>query len=163
MTPVDLVNKIDYCFSAFDQILPKYGLEKIKTLGDGYLCVGGVPTPSTDHPEQVIYAAMEILRFLDDWKLECQATKDIYFEGRIGIHTGPLIAGVVGKTKFAFDIWGDTVNIAARLESNGEAGRVNISKSTFLLVENRFECSHRGKIPIKNQEPIDMYFIEAAK
>lgn len=91
------------------------------------------------------------------------ANNEIYFEGRVGIHTGPLIAGVVGKTKFAFDIWGDTVNISARLETNGEAGRVNISRSTYQLVQNRFECTHRGKIPIKNQEPIDMYFIEKIK
>lgn len=160
MTPVELVDKIDFCFSSFDRIIQQYGLEKIKTLGDGYLCVGGVPTPTMDHPEKVIYAALEILDFLDKWKRECLKVDEQYFEGRVGIHTGPLIAGVVGRSKFAFDIWGDTVNIAARLESNGEAGRVNISHSTYQLVGKLFSFTHRGKVPVKNQEPIDMYFLE---
>lgn len=159
LTPNQLVHKIDYCFGNFDRIIEKYGLEKIKTLGDGYLCVGGVPSSTPDHPEKVILAALEILDFLEQWKHECVQKNEQYFEGRIGIHTGPLIAGVVGKSKFAFDIWGDTVNVAARLESSGDPGKINISKSTYQMVSNKFTCEHRGKIPIKNQEPIDMYFI----
>ncbi|MBL7775659.1 MAG: adenylate/guanylate cyclase domain-containing protein, partial [Saprospiraceae bacterium] len=134
LTPSQLVYKIDYCFSNFDRIIEKYYLEKIKTLGDGYLCVGGVPLPTSDHPEKVVLAGLEILKFFEDWKSECLEKNELFFEGRIGIHTGPLIAGVVGRSKFAFDIWGDTVNIAARLESNSDTGRINISKNTFQMV-----------------------------
>ncbi len=155
-----LVQTLDYSFTAFDRIIKKYGVEKIKTIGDGYLCVGGIPTETEDHPQQVILAAFEILDFLQKWKTEKEQKNEPYFEGRIGIHTGALTAGVVGETKFAYDIWGDTVNVAARLEAGSEAGKINISKTTFELIKDKFQCQHRGALPIKNLGTIEMYFVE---
>jgi len=161
LTTDQLIDKLDYCFRNFDTIMYKYNLEKIKTLGDGYLSVGGVPQSNLTHPFDCINAANEILHFLKRWKEKQIAKKEAYFEGRIGIHTGPVIAGVVGEKKVAFDIWGDAVNIAARVESSGEKGKINISHSTYQLVSKKINCTHRGKIPIKNQSPIDMYFVNA--
>jgi class 3 adenylate cyclase len=108
----------------------------------------------------VINAAMEMQDFLMNWKLEKVARKEPYFEARLGIHTGPIIAGVVGLKKFAYDIWGDTVNVASRMESSGETGKVNISDTTYQLVKDRFNCEYRGKVPAKNVGDIDMYFVE---
>ena len=160
MSSEELVATLDYCFSNFDRIILKYGIEKIKTLGDGYLCVGGIPTIVEDHAEKVILAAFDILDFLSQWKV-MQSEKNLpYFEGRIGIHTGPLTAGVVGETKFAYDVWGDTVNIAARIESGGESGRINVSKDTYELIREKYQCLHRGDLPIKNLGSMEMYFVE---
>ena len=161
LTPEGLIAKLDYCFKSFDHITAKHGLEKIKTIGDAYLCVGGVPKSNQTHPFDCISAAREMLVFLEDWKKDQIILNEPYFEARVGIHSGPVIAGVVGDKKFAFDIWGDAVNIAARIESSGEAGKINVSQTTYDLVKHKFSCSHRGKIPIKNQEPLDMYFVEA--
>lgn len=163
MSPEDLVKLLHEYFTLFDQIIEKHGLEKIKTIGDAYMCVGGLPDENSGNPIDVINAAIEIQSKLDDKK---QAQKDAglpYFEARIGIHTGPLVAGVVGAKKFAFDIWGDTVNVAARLESTSEAGKVNISASTFKLVEGNFDCTSRGKLPIKNRGEIEMFFVDRSK
>ncbi len=156
----ELVQNLDYCFTGFDRIIKKHGVEKIKTIGDGYLCVGGIPTISHDHHEKTILAAFDILDFLKEYKKNQLEKNSPYFEGRIGIHTGSLTAGVVGETKFAYDVWGDTVNIAARLESSGEAGKINISKDTYELVSGKFQCEHRGELPIKNLGSIEMYFVK---
>jgi class 3 adenylate cyclase len=160
LTPEGLIAKLDYCFKNFDRITAIYRLEKIKTMGDGYLCVGGVPKSNQTHPFDCIEAAYEMLTFLEEWKTEQMSLNELYFEARIGIHSGPVIAGVVGDKKFAFDLWGDAVNIAARLESSGETGKINISQTTYDLVKHKIACTHRGKIPIKNQEPINMYFVK---
>ena len=124
------------------------------------MCAGGLPSEDPTHPQRIIRAAIEFQHFLSDWKKKQVLKGEPYFEARIGIHTGPIIAGVVGVKKFAYDIWGDTVNIAARMEAAGEAGRINISKSTYSLVKDQFECSYRGKVPAKNIGEIDMYFVE---
>jgi len=160
MTPEVLINELDYCFKNFDFITSNLHLEKIKTIGDCYMCAGGLPSPNDDHPERVIQAALEMQSFLDELKREKIEKGVPYFEARIGIHTGPIIAGVVGLKKFAYDIWGDTVNVASRMETGSEPGRVNISGSTYELVKNKFEVEYRGKVPAKNMGEVDMYFVE---
>ncbi len=160
MTPTQLVTEIDYYFKNFDQIVGNYKIEKIKTIGDAYLCVGGLPKADVDNAYYVICAALEMQEFMKRTKAEKEKAGGIYFEIRIGIHTGPLIAGIVGLRKFAYDIWGDTVNIAARMEQHGEEGKINISGTTYELVKGKFSCTHRGKIEAKNKGQIDMYFVD---
>ncbi|MEO8147314.1 MAG: adenylate/guanylate cyclase domain-containing protein [Bacteroidia bacterium] len=155
-----LVAEIDHCFSAFDNIIHKYVVEKIKTVGDAYICVGGLPVLNFTHAADTINAAIEIRNFMIARKNEKEARGEIPFEIRIGIHTGPVVAGIVGIRKFAYDIWGDTVNVASRLEASGEPGKINISETTYDLVKNKFSCIHRGKIEAKNKGLIDMYFVE---
>ncbi|MEI6817595.1 MAG: adenylate/guanylate cyclase domain-containing protein [Bacteroidota bacterium] len=161
LTPDKLVAEIDYCFSSFDEIIQKYGIEKIKTIGDAYMCVGGLPTINDTHAEDIIHAGLEIRDFIENYKKEKVLKGEIPFEIRIGINTGPVVAGIVGLKKFAYDIWGDTVNLAARMESGGEAGKVNISGTTYNLVKDKFNCTYRGKIQAKNRGEVDMYFVEA--
>jgi histidine kinase len=163
MTPEMLVAEIDHCFRAFDNIIEKYGIEKIKTIGDSYMCAGGLPKPSATHAVDVVGAGLEISDFMRRRREENQRNGVPFFEARIGIHTGPVVAGVVGLKKFAYDIWGDTVNLASRLESGGEAGEVNISRSTHELVKDRFDCAYRGKIAVKNAGDVDMFFVQSTK
>jgi adenylate cyclase len=160
MTPGELVKDIHECFSAFDLIMEKYGLEKIKTIGDSYMAAGGLPNPNSTHAVDAINAALDILKFIEMGKAKKIAKGAPYFEIRIGIHTGPVVAGIVGVKKFAYDIWGDTVNLASRMESSGEAGKINISESTYQLVKDKFKCIPRGKIEAKNKGEVDMYFVE---
>lgn len=157
----ELVNEINFCYSAFDNIITKYGLEKIKTIGDSYMCAGGLPVENKTNPVDTVMAALEIRDFMigEKEKRETQGKK--FFEIRIGVHTGPVVAGIVGIKKFAYDIWGDTVNIASRMESGGEAGEVNISGTTYELVKDKFNCFYRGKIATKHKVEIDMYFAES--
>ncbi|NUM31958.1 MAG: hypothetical protein HUU47_06505 [Bacteroidetes bacterium] len=160
VSPELLVSEIDYCFSNFDDIIEKYSVEKIKTVGDAYICVGGMPILTFSHAEDTINAAIEIRNFILERKREKEAKNQIPFEIRIGIHTGPVVAGIVGKKKFAYDIWGDTVNIAARMEQNSESGKINISDTTYQLVKDKFQFTYRGKIKVKNKGDLDMYFVE---
>ena len=155
-----LVDEINYCFSAFDNIVQKYRVEKIKTVGDAYICVGGMPALNFTHATDIIHAAIEIRNFMLNRKKEKEEKGEIPFELRIGIHTGPVVAGIVGVKKYAYDIWGDTVNLAARMEQNSEAGKINISGNTYELVKGKFTCIHRGKIDAKNKGEVDMYFVE---
>lgn len=160
LTPDQLVAEIDFYFKNFDEITSKYKIEKIKTIGDAYLCVGGLPIADQDNAFYVVSAALEIQQFMLKVKEEKTRKGEIFFEVRIGIHTGPLIAGIVGLRKFAYDIWGDTVNVAARMEQHGEEGKINISGSTYALIESKFRCTPRGKIEAKNKGEIEMYFVE---
>lgn len=161
LTAVELVAEINHCFSAFDHIMQKHQVEKIKTIGDAYMAVGGIPIPNKTHAVDVVNAALDIQQFMLDYKEKLEAEGKPFFEIRIGVHTGTVVAGIVGVKKFAYDVWGDTVNTASRMESSGEAGKVNISESTYELVRDRFNCTHRGRIQAKGKGEIDMYFVEA--
>lgn len=160
LSPRELVEELNRCFSEFDKIIDKHNLEKIKTIGDAYMCAGGIPVANDTNPADIVMAGLEIKKFIDNLNKERTALGEDYWELRIGIHTGSVIAGVVGKNKFAYDIWGDAVNIASRMESSGIPGKVNISGATYELIKERFICSHRGKIAAKNKGEIDMYIVE---
>ena len=160
LEPEQLVAEIDRCFKFFDRVMEKYGLEKIKTIGDAYMCAGGIPVEDSESPKKVVHAALEIQEFLMSYGRKASEEGKPFFEARIGIHTGPVIGGIVGIKKFAFDIWGETVNTAARMEQSSEVGKVNISESTFQLVKDDFRCEHRGKVVVKHIGEIDMYFVE---
>lgn len=159
LSPTQLVKELERCFSGFDEILDRYNLEKIKTIGDSYMCAGGVPIANETNPVDAIRAGLEIQAFMKQWKVEQKANNLPFWDVRVGIHTGEVIAGVVGKKKFAYDIWGDAVNLASRMESSGEAGKVNISETTYELVKHYFECEYRGKVKAKNKGEVDMYFV----
>jgi class 3 adenylate cyclase/ligand-binding sensor domain-containing protein len=161
MKPTDLVDELDKCFKSFDDIIEKYGLEKIKTIGDSYMCAGGIPKADDFNPIRITLAALEICDFMDERRKD-RSTK-APFEIRIGIHTGPITAGVVGKKKFAYDIWSDTVNTASRMESSGKVGKVNVSGTTHEFIKTYFDCEHRGKVEAKNKGEIDMYFVAGIK
>lgn len=159
MPAAALLDELNACFMAFDEISDRNGLEKIKTIGDSYMAAAGAPVENTTHPTDTVRAALEMMDFLK--KYNAGKPKNLAWEMRIGIHTGPVVAGVVGKNKFAWDIWGDAVNTAARLEQSGAPGQVNISGATFDRVNHAFQCTHRGSIPAKNKGEIGMYFVES--
>ncbi|MBV6493661.1 MAG: Adenylate cyclase [Turneriella sp.] len=154
--PVDLLKDLDDCFSAFDAIIEKHGLEKLKTIGDAYMFAGGVPTDLVDNATRCVAAAIEIIAYVKKRREE----NNRFWQIRVGIHTGHLIAGVIGRKKFIYDVWGDTVNTASRLESSGEPGRINISHATYDLVKEKFRCTPRGEIPVKGKGPLAMYFVD---
>jgi class 3 adenylate cyclase len=160
LTPQQLVEELNQCFLEFDRIIDKHNLEKIKTIGDAYMCAGGIPVANQTNPIDIVKAGLEIKEYMEKLKLNREALGKDYWELRIGIHTGPVIAGVVGKNKFAYDIWGDAVNTASRMESSGIPGQVNISGTTYELIKDQFHCIHRGKIQAKNKGEIDMYIVE---
>lgn len=156
LSPKQLVADIHSYFEAFDKIISKYKIEKIKTIGDSYMCAGGLPVANSTHALDVVHAAWE----LQDYMNRCKKDGKSLYNIRIGIHTGPVVAGIVGVMKFAYDIWGDTVNTASRLETAGEAGKINISGATYVLVKDHFQCTYRGKVEAKHKGLIDMYFVE---
>ncbi|MFD1314112.1 adenylate/guanylate cyclase domain-containing protein [Namhaeicola litoreus] len=162
LTPEELVHSVDYYFSKFDEIMEKYGLEKIKTIGDAYMCAGGLMASSKNHAKSMVQAAIEMTNFVSSTKLMKPAGITC-FDVRIGINTGPVVAGVVGTKKFAYDIWGDTVNVAARMESMSEPGMINISEDTFELINDVYDCEYRGEIEAKNKGLMKMYFVKGLK
>ncbi|MEO8068593.1 MAG: adenylate/guanylate cyclase domain-containing protein, partial [Flavobacteriales bacterium] len=186
LSPQELVEELNTCFKAFDEIITARGIEKIKTIGDAYMCAGGLPDPKTSSPADVVHAALEMQAFMTSRKKERDAQGLPAFEMRVGIHTGPVVAGIVGVKKFQYDIWGDTVNTASRMESSGEVGQVNISEATYALVKevngeselangarapgtspSPFTSDHspafvftpRGKVQAKGKGEMDMYFV----
>lgn len=161
LSPQQLIDELDECFNAFDVISEKHGLEKIKTIGDAYMCAGGLPVTNDSHPHDAVKAALEMVDWLRDRRTGNPLAH--FIDMRIGIHTGPVVAGVVGKYKFAYDIWGDAVNLAARLEQLGEPGRINISKATYDIIRDTYECVYRGKKDVHNKGEVDMYFIVGPK
>ncbi|MGI8582582.1 MAG: adenylate/guanylate cyclase domain-containing protein [Chitinophagaceae bacterium] len=163
LSPGELVEDLNECFIEFDNIIEKYNLEKIKTIGDSYMCAGNIPSPDPDHAYKIVKAALEIQAFIEKYNL-LRVEKGLQpWEIRIGVHVGTVVAGVVGKKKYAYDIWGGAVNIASRMESNGTPGKVNISAYTYELIKNRFDCTHRGKLHVKNLGDLDMYYVENEK
>jgi adenylate cyclase len=160
LTPQELIEELNYCFFEFDKIIDKHNLEKIKTIGDAYMCAGGIPIANRTNPVSIVQAGLEIKAFMDKLKIERELQGKAYWELRIGIHTGQVVAGVVGKNKFAYDIWGDAVNTANGMESSGIPGQVNISGTTYGYIKHHFNCTHRGKIQAKNKGEIDMYIVE---
>ncbi|TAH28959.1 MAG: DUF2225 domain-containing protein [Cytophagales bacterium] len=163
MTPEQVIDELNKCFSKFDEIIEKYNLEKIKTIGDAYMCAGGLPIANETNPIDAIKAGIEIQKYMQAYKEECIAKGEDYFECRLGINTGAVVAGVVGTSKFAYDIWGDAVNTASRAESNGEVGKVNITEATYNLVKDIYECEYRGEIEAKGKGFIKMYFVVGEK
>lgn len=163
LTAEELVQEINVCYSEFDRIITKYGIEKIKTIGDSYMCAGGIPVTNSTHPVDVVKAGLEMQAFITQNKEQRIAKGEPFFDLRLGVHTGPCVAGIVGIKKFAYDIWGDTVNTASRMESSGQIGKVNVSGTTYELIKDHFECTHRGKIEAKNKGQIDMYFVDAVR
>jgi adenylate cyclase len=159
LSPQEVVSELNACFMAFDDIIEKYNLEKIKTIGDAYMCAAGIPTKNTTHHIDIIKASIEIREFVSLRNQERQNRGLLPWELRIGINIGPVVAGVVGRKKYAYDIWGSTVNTASRMESNGEPGQVNISAATYQLIKHVYNCTYRGKILAKNVGEIDMYFV----
>jgi adenylate cyclase len=161
LQPGALVSELNSFFIAFDRIMEKFNMEKIKTIGDAYMCAGGIPTGNSTHPIDAVRTGLEMQKFMRENNEKRKLLGKIPWELRVGIHTGPVVAGVVGEKKFAYDIWGSAVNISSRMESNGEAGEVNISASTYELINDKYICKPRGKIYAKNIGEIEMYFVES--
>ncbi len=155
--PEELVESIDYYYKGFDEITTKYGLEKIKTVGDSYMCASGLPTISKTHAKSAIMAAKDMIELVNK---ALNADDGLsHFEVRVGIHTGPVVAGIVGIKKWQYDIWGDTVNIASRMESTSDPGRINLSETTYQQIKDEFPCTYRGEIEVKNHGALKMYFL----
>ena len=161
LSPKELIDELDTCFLAFDEICERHGLEKIKTIGDAYMCAGGLPIPNETHAFDAVRAALDMCAWLE--KRNADNANAVFRYMRVGVHTGPVVAGVIGKNKFAYDIWGDAVNLAARLEALGEPNRVNISKETAEAVKGSFKITHRGEKEVHNKGLVNMYFVEQKK
>ncbi len=162
MSPQNLVEEINTCFKAFDLITEKYKIEKIKTIGDSYMAAGGIPKPDKQSLTNIVLAGLEMQDFMSKRKINNESNNNPAFEMRLGIHAGPIVAGIVGIKKFQYDVWGDTVNTASRIESNGIVGKVNISESLYDLIKDdeSFVFQYRGNIHAKGKGEIKMYFVE---
>lgn len=163
LEPEEIIKELGVYFRKFDEITENHFIEKIKTIGDAYMCVGGLPLRNKSNPIDVTLAALEIQKFMKSYNESRRAKGLMVWELRVGIHTGRVVAGVIGTKKFAYDIWGDAVNTAARLETASDAGMVNVSGVTYEYIKEYFNCTYRGKIPAKNKGEIDMYFVDGLK
>jgi len=158
--PEILIDELDKFFFYFDSVVERFGIEKIKTIGDAYMCAGGIPEKNRTNPVEVILAALEMQSYMNRLKQTSELEGMKFWDIRIGIHTGTVVAGVVGQKKLSYDIWGDTVNTASRMESSGEGGKINISGTTYEFVKEFFKCEYRGKMPVKYKGELEMYFVE---
>jgi len=163
LTPEGLIDELDKCFSYFDSVTQKYNLEKLKTIGDAFMCAGGIPNANRTNAIDAALAALEIQAFMNQMKSLKEQLGLPYWELRLGMHSGDLIAGVIGEKKFAYDVWGDTVNTASRLESSGTPGEINISAAVHDQIRYFFRCEYRGKVKAKNKGEIDMYYLKGLK
>jgi adenylate cyclase len=163
MNPEVLIDELDRFFFHFDSVAEKYRIEKIKTIGDAYMCAGGIPERNRTNPVEVVLAALEMQKYMRSMRDDPANAAARFWDIRIGIHTGTVIAGVVGHKKITYDIWGDTVNTASRMESSGEAGKINISGTTHEFVKDYFTCDYRGRMPVKYKGDLDMYFVTGIK
>lgn len=161
LTPNDIVDELNYLFVGFDLILERNELEKIKTMGDGYMAAGGVPVPNSSNPTNAVRAGLEMVQFVNKVGAENEKSGKPVWQVRVGIHSGELVAGVIGKNKFIYDIWGSTVNAASRMESAGNPGAVSISGITYQLVKDKFKCSPGSLTEVKNMGKMEMYFVES--
>ena len=159
LEPTEVVDWLNQVYSMFDQLVEKYDLEKIRTIGDNYMVASGVPTPRSDHATVIGQLALDMIKHLD----KLPARNDKRIDIRIGINSGPLVAGVIGKSKFHYDVWGDTVNIASRMESHGEVGKIQITQNTYNLIKDEFECVSRGEVQIKGKGEMQTWFLMARK
>jgi class 3 adenylate cyclase len=159
----ELVAEINHCFGAFDEITTRYNIEKIKTIGDSYMAVGGNFSGNECTPWHVVSAGLEMQEYIKKRKKERELEGKFSFNMRVGVHSGPIVAGVVGVKKFQFDIWGDTVNIASRMESNGEIEKLNVSGVTYELIKDKFDFEFRGLLPVKGKGEMAMYFVKQKK
>lgn len=160
LSPEEIVQIIDGYFRAFDEVIEKHDIEKIKTIGDAYMCVSGIPEEREDHAHIMIQAAQEMKEIVDSQMKELKESGKPYLEMRIGIHSGPLVAGVVGSSKFAYDVWGDSVNIAARMEQSGTPGMINVSETVYQITNSSFDFEFRGEVEAKNKGKMKMYFVK---
>lgn len=158
--PEDLLYDLEACYSLFDEIVEKHGLEKLKTIGDAYMCAGGLPKPNDTHPVDCVNAAIDMVDAIVALHAAREALGQPFWNVRVGVHTGPVVSGVVGSKKFAFDVWGDTVNLASRMESNGVVNRVNVSQATFEAARMAFRFEPRGPIKVKGQGEVNMYLVK---
>ncbi|TGM61697.1 adenylate/guanylate cyclase domain-containing protein [Leptospira adleri] len=163
MTPEELLSELDLFFRKFDSIIKNHRMEKIKTIGDAYMAAGGLPVKNKTHCIDAVLCGLEFQRFMNLKKRERESKNLPFWELRLGIHTGSVVAGIVGTDKFAYDIWGDTVNTASRMESSGIPGEVNVSSETYENIKDFFICEHRGKIKAKNKGEIDMYLVKGIR
>ena len=155
-----LIDELDHFFLQFDTVVEKYNIEKIKTIGDAYMCAGGIPAKNRTNPVEVVVAALEMQSFMKELKRKSDKSTSHIWDLRIGIDTGPVVAGVLGRSKISYYIWGGTVNTASRMEASGEPGKINVTENTYMLIKDFFICQYRGKMPVKYKGEIDMYFVE---
>nr|MBP7585029.1 adenylate/guanylate cyclase domain-containing protein [Spirochaetota bacterium] len=160
MTPEELIDELDLCFTKFDKIIERHGLEKLKTMGHAYMCAAGVPRGNRSAAADCVEAAMEMLAFMKEMKRDKTANGEKYWDVRIGMNTGPVVAGVIGNRKFVYDIWGDTVNVASRMLTTGLPGKINISRSTYSAVRQHYACRFRGKVRAKNKGRLDQFYVQ---
>ena len=163
MESQELINELNVYIQKFDELIEGHYIEKIKTIGDAYMCAGGLPLRNKSNPIDITLAGLEIQKFMKDYAKEKKINGETAWKLRLGIHTGEVIAGVIGKKKFAYDIWGDAVNKASRMEQSGEVGKVNVSGDTYEYIKEYFDCTHRGKVEVKNNIELDMYFVNRLK
>ncbi len=163
LEPEEIIKELSIFFAEFDNIIDGHYIEKIKTIGDAYMCVGGLPLRNKSNPIDTTLAGLEIQKFVKEYNEVQRSKNQDVWELRLGIHTGKVIAGVIGSKKFAYDIWGDAVNTASRMETGSEPGRVNVSGTTYKYIQEYFDCTYRGKIAVKNIGEIDMYYVNGLK